>query len=67
MPTQARTQKVQLSFSNWVLGGSLVSLTTTETDTKRSSSSRKVVVVEVDSVRSLPLKLHTEELSLTSC
>jgi hypothetical protein len=47
MPTHSKG--VEISFTNWVLGGSLVSVTSTESDRRRSST-RRVIVTEVDNV-----------------
>lgn len=44
-------RKVEVSFTNWVLGGSLVSVTSTQSDTRRRrTSGRRVIITEVDSV-----------------
>jgi len=50
MPEQSKVKKVDISFTNWVLGGSLVSVT--DGQGRRQAKSRKVAVLEV-SVSSL--------------
>jgi hypothetical protein len=46
-----KDKKVEVSFTNWVLGGSLLSLTSTESDRdRRRSASKRVIVTEVKSV-----------------
>jgi hypothetical protein len=71
MSTRRRTdKKVELSFTNWVLGGSLLSVSSAACDVelqrqRRRSSGKTRAVVEVDSVcfppppnpSSLPLDL----------
>jgi hypothetical protein len=48
MPSRTKEKKVDLNFTNWILGGSLLSVSSAES-TKRGSKTRRVVV-EVDSV-----------------
>jgi len=45
MPEQSKAKKVDISFTNWVLGGSLVSVT--DGQGRRRMSARKVAVLEV--------------------
>jgi len=53
-PVKTKDKKVEVSFTNWALGGSLLTVTSTEEDwvnnVPRRSASRKVIVTEVDSV-----------------
>jgi hypothetical protein len=48
MPSRTKEKRVDLNFTNWILGGSLLSVSSAES-TKRGSKTRRVVV-EVDSV-----------------
>jgi hypothetical protein len=50
--TLKKDKKVEVSFTNWILGGSLVSLTsTTSTDPSRlRSGAKRVIVTEFESV-----------------
>jgi len=46
MPEQSKIKKVDISFTNWMLGGSLISVRDGDQGRHRASS-RKVAVLEV--------------------
>jgi hypothetical protein len=50
-PSATSERKITVSFTNWILGGSLLQVKTSENGTHRRSSGRSVVVTEVDSVK----------------
>lgn len=50
MPSRPRRKKVEISLANWVLGGSLISVTRDPEPTPRHKSASRVVVTEIDSV-----------------
>lgn len=58
MGRQDENRKTSLSFTNWVLGGSLLDVTNTEPDKKEKGSIKliqKKIVVKIDKVSLLSL------------